>query len=223
MYVPIWVPPTTSCSLHIWCDAYHFHSTSPERVHINPQSFGPHCNSNSESNHSNLLNLHVWKACITSILVTRFSFHMLQDSHLRRNQTTCRITLPGEPSDALLITLTLSANPCKSLFLVLRIDNCHVQCSIIRKRCNGYCQKQLGWKIECSRKQKDVHTLCTDTNVDKHKHTTCILQYGCWTPMGMSWGFGRWLRCSCLSWSGLSIGYLFHTGTKWHKATGKGQ
>lgn len=37
-------------------------------------------------------------------------------------------------------------------------------------------QRQLGWKIDCSRNQTDLHTLCTDTNVDKHKHTTCILQ-----------------------------------------------
>lgn len=136
--------------------------------------------------------------------------NMLQDYHLCRNQQTSRTTWPGEPSDALLIT-SLSANSC---FWRFRLTNCHVQCSIIRKRCNGYCQKQLGWKIECSRKQKDLHTLCTDTNVDKHKHTTCILQYGCWTPMRISWVSGRWLRCSSLSWSCLSIRYLFHTGDK---------
>lgn len=141
MYVPIWVPLTTSCSLHIWCDAYHFHCQQQHvtRARAYHSFRHPITTQITIGSLSNLQNLYVWwtKACIAPCSKIQLP-NMLQDCHQRRYQKTSRTTWPGEPSDALLITSTLSANPC---FWCFRLTNCRLECSIIKKRCNGYLPK----------------------------------------------------------------------------------
>lgn len=141
MYVPIWVPLTTSCSLHIWCDAYHFHCQQQHVTRARAyHSFRPPITTQiTIGSLSNLQNYTSDEQRLASPPCSKIQLpNMLQDCRQGRNQKTSRTTWPGEPSDALLITSTLSANPC---FWCFRLTNCRVKYLIIKKRCNGYLAK----------------------------------------------------------------------------------
>ena len=113
-------------------------STSPEPVHIIP--FDPPLQLKSQSDRSLIFKIYTSdEQRLASPPCSKIQLpNMLQDCHQRRNQKTSRTTWPGEPSDAFLITSTLSANPC---FWCFRLTNCRVKCLIIKKRCNGYLAK----------------------------------------------------------------------------------
>ena len=142
MYVPIWVPLTTSCSLHIWCDAYHFHCQQQHVTRARAyHSFRPPITTQiTIGSLSNLQNYTSDEQRLASPpYVARFSFQTCYKTAAKAEiKKTSRTTWPGEPSDALLITSTLSANPC---FWCFRLTNCRVKYLIIKKRCNGYLAK----------------------------------------------------------------------------------